>query len=87
MLRDELGPYFGEYGGRFVPESLIAALDELAANGAPEDPELHEHVTALVEHLEAHAAMEERGWFRLFGELPEAERRAVRLEMAARRAR
>jgi tryptophan synthase beta chain len=23
------GPYFGEYGGRFVPESLIAALDEL----------------------------------------------------------
>ena len=30
-LRDVLGPYFGEYGGRFVPESLIAALDELAA--------------------------------------------------------
>jgi tryptophan synthase beta chain len=30
-LRDELGPYFGEYGGRFVPESLIAALDELDA--------------------------------------------------------
>ncbi|HAM26281.1 MAG TPA: tryptophan synthase subunit beta [Microbacteriaceae bacterium] len=30
-LRDEQGPYFGEYGGRFVPESLIAALDELDA--------------------------------------------------------
>ncbi|MHB1171503.1 MAG: tryptophan synthase subunit beta [Lacisediminihabitans sp.] len=30
-LRDESGPYFGEYGGRFVPESLIAALDELDA--------------------------------------------------------
>jgi len=30
-LREELGPYFGEFGGRFVPESLIAALDELAA--------------------------------------------------------
>ena len=30
-LREELGPYFGEYGGRFVPESLIAALDELDA--------------------------------------------------------
>ncbi|TAL45619.1 MAG: tryptophan synthase subunit beta [Salinibacterium sp.] len=29
-LRDELGPYFGDFGGRFVPESLIAALDELA---------------------------------------------------------
>ena len=25
------GPYFGEYGGRFVPESLVAALDELSA--------------------------------------------------------
>lgn len=30
-LRAELGPYFGEYGGRFVPEALIAALDELDA--------------------------------------------------------
>jgi tryptophan synthase beta chain len=30
-LRDEHGPYFGEFGGRFVPESLIAALDELDA--------------------------------------------------------
>ncbi len=25
------GPYFGEFGGRFVPEALVAALDELAA--------------------------------------------------------
>lgn len=24
------GPYFGEFGGRFVPEALVAALDELA---------------------------------------------------------
>jgi tryptophan synthase beta chain len=40
MLRDELGPYFGEFGGRFVPESLIAALDELDAafNDAKNDP-------------------------------------------------
>ena len=30
-LRDQTGPYFGEYGGRFVPESLIAALDQLDA--------------------------------------------------------
>jgi tryptophan synthase beta chain len=30
-LRDEAGPYFGDFGGRFVPESLIAALDELTA--------------------------------------------------------
>lgn len=28
-LRDQTGPYFGEFGGRFVPESLVAALDEL----------------------------------------------------------
>ena len=28
-LRAQEGPYFGEYGGRFVPESLIAALDQL----------------------------------------------------------
>jgi tryptophan synthase beta chain len=30
-LRSEKGPYFGDFGGRFVPESLIAALDELSA--------------------------------------------------------
>lgn len=29
-LADLSGPYFGEFGGRFVPEALIAALDELA---------------------------------------------------------
>ncbi|RFA21284.1 tryptophan synthase subunit beta [Subtercola boreus] len=30
-LRDEQGPFFGEFGGRFMPESLIAALDEISA--------------------------------------------------------
>ncbi|MBF0673033.1 MAG: tryptophan synthase subunit beta [Salinibacterium sp.] len=29
-LRDNTGPFFGEYGGRFMPESLIAAIDEIA---------------------------------------------------------
>jgi tryptophan synthase beta chain len=29
-LRDNAGPFFGEYGGRFMPESLIAAIDALA---------------------------------------------------------
>ncbi|WP_157156108.1 tryptophan synthase subunit beta [Diaminobutyricimonas sp. LJ205] len=29
-LQDIDGPFFGEYGGRFMPESLIAAIDELA---------------------------------------------------------
>jgi len=30
-LRDQHGPRFGEYGGRYMPESLIAAIDELTA--------------------------------------------------------
>ncbi|CAN5180672.1 tryptophan synthase subunit beta [soil metagenome] len=30
-LRDNTGPFFGQYGGRFMPESLIAAIDEVAA--------------------------------------------------------
>ncbi len=28
-LSEAKGPYFGEFGGRFVPESLVAALDQL----------------------------------------------------------
>lgn len=48
-LRDELGPYFGEYGGRFVPESLIAALDELSAayELAKLDPGFQQELTDL----------------------------------------
>lgn len=39
-LRSQTGPYFGDFGGRFVPESLVAALDELTAAYAVarEDP-------------------------------------------------
>lgn len=39
-LRTQSGPYFGTYGGRFVPEPLIAALDELEATyrAAKSDP-------------------------------------------------
>ena len=53
-LRAQTGPYFGEFGGRFVPESLIAALDELEATykAAKADPlfraelaELHKSYT------------------------------------------
>ncbi|WP_298119373.1 tryptophan synthase subunit beta [uncultured Aurantimicrobium sp.] len=48
-LRDELGPYFGEYGGRFVPESLIAALDELSAayELAKQDPGFQKELAEL----------------------------------------
>ncbi|MCD2497409.1 tryptophan synthase subunit beta [Microbacterium nymphoidis] len=28
-LRDQHGPFFGDFGGRYMPESLIAAIDEL----------------------------------------------------------
>jgi tryptophan synthase beta chain len=39
-LQDAVGPYFGEFGGRFVPEALVAALDELDAAwaSARQDP-------------------------------------------------
>lgn len=39
-LRSVSGPYYGEFGGRFVPESLIHALDELEAayRAAKDDP-------------------------------------------------
>jgi tryptophan synthase beta chain len=41
LLSSHVGPYFGEFGGRFVPESLIAALDQLEEtyNFAKNDPE------------------------------------------------
>lgn len=40
QLREQVGPYFGEFGGRFVPESLVAALDELESTylAAKNDP-------------------------------------------------
>jgi tryptophan synthase beta chain len=43
------GPYFGDFGGRFVPEALVAALDELdvAWQAAQADPEFH----ARLDHL------------------------------------
>src|SRR6195952_4369177 len=48
-LRDELGPYFGEYGGRSVPDSLIPALDELDAayQAARVDPVFQDELANL----------------------------------------
>ena len=48
-FRDLHGPYFGEYGGRFVPESLVLALDELEAafRSAWSDPAFHAELDAL----------------------------------------
>ena len=48
-LRAQTGPYFGDFGGRFVPESLVAALDELgeAYDLAKLDPEFGAELAEL----------------------------------------
>ncbi|WP_341392785.1 tryptophan synthase subunit beta [Arthrobacter sp. G119Y2] len=48
-LRHAPGPYFGEYGGRWMPESLIAALDELedTFEKAKADPEFRAQIADL----------------------------------------
>jgi tryptophan synthase beta chain len=48
-LADQQGPYFGDFGGRFVPEALIAALDELetAYRKALGDPEFRDELARL----------------------------------------
>lgn len=48
-LRAQTGPYFGDFGGRFVPESLVAALDELgeAYDLAKLDPAFGEELAEL----------------------------------------
>ena len=49
MERIELVGHFGPYGGRFVPEALIGALDELEAahNSASKDPEFQRELNHL----------------------------------------
>jgi tryptophan synthase beta chain len=48
---DERG-YFGEYGGRFVPETLVAPIEELTAGylAAREDPDFQEELARLLKH-------------------------------------
>jgi tryptophan synthase beta chain len=48
-LKDQVGPDFGEFGGRVVPESLIAALDDLEAtyNTAKNDPSFASELAEL----------------------------------------
>ena len=48
-LSEQVGPYFGDYGGRFVPESLIGALDELDATyqEAKADPDFQRELAHL----------------------------------------
>jgi tryptophan synthase beta chain len=48
---DERG-YFGEYGGRFVPETLVAPLDELTTNyfNYRDDPDFQSELADLLKH-------------------------------------
>ncbi|MHA7132849.1 tryptophan synthase subunit beta [Oerskovia turbata] len=48
-LQNQQGPYFGDFGGRFVPEALIAALDELEAEyrKAVDDPTFQQELARL----------------------------------------
>lgn len=51
-LSEASGPYFGEYGGRFMPESLIAAIDELteAHEATKQDPQFQAELKSLLQH-------------------------------------
>mgnify|MGYP002226679043 FL=1 len=48
-LASHEGPYFGQFGGRYVPEALITALDELERvyTEAKADPEFHKELARL----------------------------------------
>ena len=48
-LASHEGPYFGQFGGRYVPEALITALDELERvyMEAKADPEFHKELARL----------------------------------------
>ena len=49
-LRDQHGPFFGDFGGRYMPESLIAAIDELteAYEAAKADPAFQAELSGLL---------------------------------------
>ena len=48
----KLNPYFGEFGGQFVPQILIPALEQLedAFIAAQEDPEFQREFTDLLQN-------------------------------------
>lgn len=48
-LSEHHGPYWGQFGGRYVPEALITALDELEKvyTEAKADPEFHKEFMTL----------------------------------------
>ncbi len=58
-LRHAAGPYFGDYGGRWMPESLIAAMDELneTFEAAKADPEFIAQVKDLNKNYSGRPSM------------------------------
>jgi len=48
-LQNLPGPFFGEFGGRYMPEALVAALDELTSiyESVKQDPSFGEELTRL----------------------------------------
>jgi tryptophan synthase beta chain len=55
MTATELDGWYGQFGGRYVPETLIAALDQLtlAWQEACDDSAFHEELDDLLEHYVA----------------------------------
>jgi len=49
----EVSGRFGPYGGRYVPETLVAALDELAAvyDGARADPAFWSEIATFLQQI------------------------------------
>jgi len=52
MTRTQLEGWYGQFGGRYVPETLVAALDELATawKEADADPSFHAELDELLKH-------------------------------------
>jgi tryptophan synthase beta chain len=48
-LREVTGPFYGDYGGRYLPEALVAAVEELAAEhaAAMADPAFGQELVGL----------------------------------------
>jgi len=55
MTTTQLDGWYGQFGGRYVPETLIAALDQLALawQEACDDSAFHEELDGLLEHYVA----------------------------------
>ncbi|MGY8754043.1 MAG: tryptophan synthase subunit beta, partial [Phycisphaerales bacterium] len=55
MTTTQLDGWYGQFGGRYVPETLVSALDQLANawEEATNDPEFQQELDGLLEHYVA----------------------------------